>query len=230
MRTTRMVALIAVLSGCGASEQPPAAEPAMQSRGEEGAQKSPPAAAPTGESSAPPPSQTSESETLASDLLKRGGRRIGWSDTKKGFVHPMRRRTGQSASLDIVFTDEAGRNRDVMRVCQAGECDEHMAELVAQTTPKLSARLDAEGYVAIRAIGWPSGRDELDVDSLGMKLRSKGGRIEAIRQGKPAAALGTVKPPRLLAVFPVPNAKLLGVVSSPEGDPDDETFSVLRLP
>ena len=95
--------------------------------------------------------------------------------------------------------------------------------------PKLVGRLDSDGFVAVRAIGWPQGRDELDVSALNMKLKLAGGSLQGVREGKPPARLGAVKP-KLLAVFVVPDTKLLGVFTSPDGEVWGQTFSVLRLP
>jgi hypothetical protein len=173
-------------------------------------------------------SDASGSQALARDLIKAGGRFVGWSATKKSFVHPQQRRSGQSTSLDVVFTDEEGRAKDVMRICQIGECEEGLTELAKEAMPKLTSRLDGEGFVAVRAIGWPQGRDELDVSALGMKLKLAGGTLQGVREGKPVR-IGAVKP-KLLAVFVVPDAKLLGVVTSPDGEVWQQTFSVLKVP
>ena len=231
-----LTVLLLLAPGCGSSGQPPAAaagtsptseaaaSPASSAEGAAPAPESSGAAA-EGSSTAP----ASEAESLARDLVKSGGRRIGYSSTKKGWVHPLTHRSGESSSLDIVFTDEEGRAKDTTRICQAGECDEHLEALAKQAIPKLAARLDSDGYTGVRALGWPSGRNELDVGALGMKLRLSGGKLEGVREGKPPVHIGTVKP-KLLAVFVVPDAKRLGVFTSPDGEPGNQVFSVLRLP
>jgi hypothetical protein len=225
--------------GCGGSA-PPAEDPSSASAdAPAGAGDAAPgakdeSAAAAGDGAAPdasgasPQGEASASHELARDLIKAGGRFVGWSASKKSFVHPQQRRSGPSTSLDVVFTDEEGRAKDVMRICQIGECEERLTELAKEAMPKLTSRLDGEGFVAVRAIGWPQGRDELDVSALGMKLKLAGGTLQGVREGKPVR-IGAVKP-KLLAVFVVPDAKLLGVVTSPDGEVWQQTFSVLKLP
>jgi hypothetical protein len=236
MATARaLVLFLATATACGSSTPPPAGpgEPASSSEPSAPASSGGEAAAAPESSGAPdePASaaKETESESLARDLVKSGGRRIGYSATKKSWVHPLTRRTGQSSSLDIVFTDEEGRAKDTTRICQAGECDEQLESLAKAAIPKLAGRLDSDGYAGVKAIGWPSGRDELEVSALGMKLKLTGGRLEGIREGKPPAPIGSVKP-KLLALFVVPEAKRMGVFTSPDGEPGNQVFSVLKLP
>lgn len=234
------VCVALVVAGCGPSAQspepatPPAPTAAPDVKADAKADEPAPAdsAAPSAQpaADAPPAAEEKDAMTLARDLLKSGGRRIGWSSTKKGFVIPQSKRSGSTASRDVVFTDDGGHQRDILRICQAGECEEQLAAKAKEALPKLVERLDAEGYVSVRAIGWPSGRDELEVSSLHMKLRLTGGRLEGVREGKPAARIGAVRPPKLLAIYPVLDAKKLGVFSTEEGDDQNQTFSVLQLP
>jgi hypothetical protein len=234
-------AAIAII-GCGSSTKPPESpEPGASASPEaSAASSSDPApgdsAAPATQASSDPAKagadsgHDSEGMALAKDLLKSGGRRIGWSATKKGFVVPQSHRAGDTASLDIVFTDDKGDKRDAIRICQPGECEEHLTAKAQAALPSLAARLDSEGYTSVRAIGWPDGRDELDVSSLHMKLRLTGGKLEGVREGKPAVRLGAVKPARLLAIFPVLDAKRMGIFSAEQGDDQNQVFSVLNLP
>ena len=88
--------------------------------------------------------------------------------------------------------------------------------------PKLTERLDHDGYTTMRAIGWPGGGDELEVSSLGGKLHYDKGRLTKVLTGKPAAALTKLGGPRFdsapEAVFVVPGGKLLAVFAKPSGD------------
>jgi hypothetical protein len=95
--------------------------------------------------------------------------------------------------------------------------------------PKLAARLEADEYTSVRATGWPS-RDELELPSLGFKLRLDKGKLQAVREGKPAKSLGSVKPAKLLAIYLVPDAKLVGLFSSEDGQEENQVFSALKLP
>lgn len=220
---------LALIPGCGAGSTPPPAspdgppaeapEPAKEAAPEEGAEA---AAAPPGEAAPAAPegggaAAPSESESLARDFVKKGGRRIGYSATKKSFAYPFEQRREDGFRLDIYFTDEDGRKRDVMQVCDFAECAERLDELAKEVLPKLASRLEGDGYAAIRGIGWPSGRDELEVGTLGMKLRYANGRLEALREGKPAASLGAVgsRSPELLAIFVIPDSKRLAVFAKP---------------
>lgn len=224
--------LLALIPGCG-----PPAEPAASPGAAESAAGSPGAA--SGEASgeaaaapkaAPEPGKPegageaapSEASVLARDLLKTGGRRIGYSASKKGFLYPLETRQKSGFSLDINALGEDGSPGDATRVCSVGECEEHLDELTKELLPKLASRLENEGYVSLRGIGWPTGRDELEVSSLGMKLHYKKGRLEGIREGKPPVAFAPVGK-RLdaqepLAVFLVPDHKLLAVLAAPGGN------------
>jgi hypothetical protein len=237
-----LAGLAVALLGCGGSsppaETPPPAEaPAgdtptagdAEPAAAGGSEASEPAPAGGGDKAEPPAASESESTSLARDLVKSGGRRIGYSSQKKGFAIGQQRRAGADFSVDVLFTDEDGNTKDTIRVCQPADCAENLKELANAAIPKLASRLESEGYVPVRAIGWPSGRDELDVSSIGMKLKLTGGQLEGVRDGKPKARLGAVKP-QLLAIFVVPGTKLLGVLTSPDGDPGSQSFSVLKLP
>src|SRR4029078_202910 len=104
----------------------------------------------------------SESEDLARDILKGGGRRIGHSATKKAFAYPAETRRGDSFTLDVRFLGEDGNPKDAMRVCQLGECAEHLDEILSKGfLTKLATRLESEGYVAIRGIRWARGGGRL---------------------------------------------------------------------
>jgi hypothetical protein len=234
--------LLVVLSSCGPAAEP-AASPSGGSQPLETPTETPPAApagaetsdapaAPAGAEAAPPAAAQSESESLARDFLKSGGRRIGYSATKKLFAYPSEQRRADGFRLDIVFAGEDGRQRDVMQVCDFAECAEKLDEIAKNVAPKLSSRLEGDGYVAIRGIGWPSGRDELEVSSLGMKLRYTKGRLERLNEGKPAASIGQIKGADLLAIFVVPDSKLLAVFAKPTGDTTGvvQQFHVFKLP
>lgn len=177
-----------------------------------------PSAAPAAAVEAP----GSEAATLARELAKSGGRRIGYSASKKAFAHPVERHVNNGFSLDIQFTNEDGSPHDAMRVCQAGECEDRLDEMLKAFLPKLTERLDHDGYTTMRAIGWPGGGDELEVSSLGAKLHYDKGRLTKVITGKPAAALTKLGGPRFdsapEAVFVVPGGKLLAVFAKPSGD------------
>lgn len=224
-----------------ASAEPGASGPDSRGHSSTGSPASSEPAAPAAAEPASPLASAApealESEILARDFLKSGGRRIGYSATKKGFAYPLERRQDNGFSLDIQFTGEDGHPRDVMRVCQFGECEERLDEIIKELLPKLAARLEADSYVAVRGIGWPSGRDELEVSSLGMKLRYRKGRLEALREGKPPAFLAGVSTkkldaPALQAIFLIPDSKLLGVSAAPGGDAKGlvQDFYVFKLP
>ncbi len=166
---------------------------------------------------APPSNEPSAVETLARDLLKAGGRRIGYSATKKGFVFPKDARVGAGRGLDLIYTDEEGHQKDIQRVCQPGECEEKLDEIVKEITPKLVERLTRDGYEAIFAIGWPPG-DEAEIRSIGLKLKYTKGKLEQIKDKK-SVALKSSKPLKaasIMALYPTSNGKLLGVIA--EGD------------
>jgi hypothetical protein len=187
---------------------------------------------------AEPAKAQSEFDVLARDLAKGGGRRIGWSATKKSFAIPSEKRNDASFGLDIQFMAEDGAVKDPMRICQMGECEEHLDELLKDLLPKLASKLEGDGYVALRGIGWPDGSDELPVSSLNGKLRwLKGGRVELVREGKPAAGLtvvsggGRLDAEALRAIFLVPDSKLVGVFVTPAKKTGVvQTFHVLKLP
>jgi hypothetical protein len=233
--------LLALLSSCGPAPepvtpggdpQPPggatAEEPAAPAGGD--AKEGPAAPAATEGASSAPAAAQSESESLARDLMKSGGRRIGYSATKKLFAYPSEQRRADGFRLDIVFAGEDGKQRDVMQVCDFAECAEKLDELVKEVGPKLTARLEGDGYAAIRGIGWPSGRDDLDVSSLGMKLRYTKGRLEGVHEGKPPVSFGQIKG-ELLAIFVVPDSKLLAVFVKPAGGAAViQEFHVLKRP
>jgi hypothetical protein len=224
--------LLALLPGCGPPAEPAAspepAEPTKELSGAaSGEAKSGAEAAPQAASEAAKPSSAgepapSEAASLARDLLKSGGRRIGYSASKKGFLYPLETREKSGFSLDVYSLGEDGNPRDATRVCQIGECEERLDEISKELLPKLASRLETEGYVSLRGIGWPSGRDELEVSSLGMKLKYKKGRLEGIREGKPPVGFAPVgrrlDAPEPLAVFVVPDSKLLAVLAAPGGN------------
>jgi hypothetical protein len=169
----------------------------------------------------------SAQDLLARDLLKSGGRRIAWSATKKRFLLPVDSRSGGGRGLDLVLYDDEGQQRDIKRICQPGECEDRLDEILKEELPKLAARLGSEGYEAVSSIGWPSGRDELDVATLNVKLRNDRGRISLVREGKPPAQLRVLggKPPKgdPSVLYPVPSAKLMGVLAG-------DAFYVVKLP
>lgn len=190
-----------------------------------------------GEKPAPAEVKESDAMVLARDFLKSGGRRIGYSATKKMFAFPMEQRSERGFGLDVSFVGEDGAEKSRTRVCQMGECEEHLDEIVKDLLPKLAERLEGEGYVAIRGIGWPQGRDDLEVSTLSMKLKYSKGRFEALREGKPAAAIRQaggkkLSTDTLFAIFVVPDSKLLGVLAPPSGDARGlvQEFFVFKLP
>ncbi len=198
-----------------------------------------PAEASGGEDAAAAPKEpakaASETETLARDLVKSGGRRIGWSASKKMFAVPNEKRTGESFSIEILFYGEDGNSRDPMRICQPGECEERLDEILKEMLPKVTAKLDEGGYVTLRSIGWPEGRDELEVSSLGMKLKYDKGRLEGVKEGKPKVQLqvagGRMDAAGLKAIFLPPDSKLVGVFATPAKQTGIvQTFHVFKLP
>jgi hypothetical protein len=175
--------------------------------------------------------------SLARDFLKTGGRRVGYSATKKAFAYPVEHRAERGFGLDVQFAGDDGRPRDMMRICQIGECEEHLDEIMKEMLPKLASRLEQDGYVSIRGIGWPQGRDELEVNSLTMKLKYTKGKLESLREGKPAARLTLLggkrlDAPTLMAVFIIPDTQLLGAFAAPSGDAKGmvQDFYVFKLP
>lgn len=233
--------ILLILASCGsppAAWPPPAptaapeasADPAPSAAPEASAEPAPSAAATATEAPA------SDAATLARDLAKSGGRRIGYSATKKSFAHPVERRIQNGFSLDIQFTGEDGSPRDAMRICQPGECEDKLDEMLKVFLPKLTERLEREGFTTMRAIGWPGGGDELEVSSLSAKLHYEKNRLTKVVQGKPPAALTKLGGPRLdsapEAVFVVPGGKLLAAFAKPSGDAKGlvQELHVFKLP
>jgi hypothetical protein len=247
--------ILALLAGCGS---PPAASDPSTSpetsgatagtsepEGKDGASPAGPEAAVSPEAGkeggakaqAAPEGEASEAMTLARDFLKTGGRRVGYSATKKAFAYPVEHRAERGFGLDVQFAGDDGRPRDMMRICQIGECEEHLDEIMKEMLPKLASRLEQDGYVSVRGIGWPQGRDELEVNSLTMKLKYTKGKLESVREGKPAARLTLLggkrlDAPTLLAIFVIPDTQLLGVFAAPSGDAKGmvQDFYVFKLP
>lgn len=228
LRSGTLAALLtlAVLAapGCGPPAEPAAApESGAETKADPAAASGEPASGSAAEAAAKPAgggeAAPSESASLARDFLKSGGRRIGYSASKKGFLYPLEMRQKDGFSLEIASLGEDGEPREATRVCQLGECEEHLDELGKELLPKLVSRLETEGYVSLRGIGWPSGRDELEVNTLSLKLHYKKGRFSAEREGKPKAELAPVgrrlEAPEPLAVFVVPDRKLLAVLAAP---------------
>ena len=254
VRTLAAALTLALLSGCGS--KPPATPDGEENHAKagsdgagaetnpasgggeeakaEGSGEAKEGAKPEGKPSAPAKA-ASETETLARDIVKGGGRRIGWSASKKMFVVPNEKRTETTFSLDVLFYGEDGSSKDPMRVCQPNECEEHLDEMLKDFLPKLTAKLDEGGYVAIRSIGWPEGRDELEVSSLGMKLKWKSGRVEGVAEGKKPVPFtvvgGKLDASALQAIFLVPDTKLIGVFATPsKASGVTQTFHVLKMP
>ena len=157
--------------------------------------------------------------------MKAGGRRIAWSASKKRFIVPVDFHTDGGRGLDLRFYDDEGQQRDIQRICQPGECEERLDDLVKDLMPKLAARLSSEGYEGVSSVGWPSGRDEIDVNAVGGKLRYQRGVLSVVRGSKAVSLHSRGKSPKadgLSAVYPVPSAKLLGVYA--------DEFFVFKLP
>ena len=210
--------LLSSLPGCGApapAHAPEAESAAPAASSAEASHETPAADAPAPE---PAASSSSPAESLARDLVKSGGRRIGYSGSKKRFVVPADMRTDGGRGLDLKFYDDEGAQREIQRVCQPGECEDRLDEIARELIPKLAARLEKEGYEPVSAAGWPSGRDELPVGALGGKLRYEKGQLSLAGEKKaaPLRALGgrSPKTEALSAVYPVPGAKLLGVFAN----------------
>ncbi len=245
MNRLAILATLAVVPASLALASLPACGPAAPAQTAEAAKEEPHAeasAAPAGEvtkpdgaepakpePAAPSSGSTSPAESLAHDLFKAGGRRIGWSASKKRFIVPVEVRTSTGRSLDLRVYDDEAQQREIQQVCQLGECEDRLDELAREKLPKLLAFLDQNGFEAVGAIGWPSGRDEIDVGTLGGKLRYEKGRLSLAvdkkvvplhPQGGRAPRAATIS-----AVYPVPAAKLLGAVF--EGDKE---FYVFKLP
>jgi hypothetical protein len=220
--------ILLMLAGCGSpppADAPPTPTATPEATAAPEASAAPDASAEPAPSAAPAATADapgSEAATLARELAKSGGRRIGYSASKKAFAHPVERRIQNGFSLDIQFTNEDGSPHDTMRVCQPGECEDRLDEMLKAFLPKLTERLDHDGYTTMRAIGWPGGGDELEVSSLGAKLHYDKGRLTKVIAGKPAAALTKLGGPRFdsapEAVFVVPGGKLLAAFAKPSGD------------
>ena len=237
--------LLLILASCGSpppAEAPtttPTATPEASpdpapSAAPEASADAAPSAAPA--AAAAPEAPASEAATLARELAKSGGRRIGYSASKKAFAHPVERRIQNGFSLDIQFTGEDGSPRDAMRICQPGECEDKLDEMLKAFLPKLTERLESEGFTTMRAIGWPGGGDELEIQSLGAKLHYAKGKLTKVVAGKPAAALTKLGGSRFdsapEAVFVVPGGKLLAVFAKPSGDAKGlvQELHVFKLP
>jgi hypothetical protein len=236
--------LLLILASCGSPppvEAPTTPTSAPEASADPAASAAPEASAEPASSAAPaaaaaPEAPASEAATLARELAKSGGRRIGYSATKKAFVHPVERRIQNGFSLDIQFTGEDGNPRDAMRICQPGECEDRLDEMLKAFLPKLTERLEREEFTTIRAIGWPGGGDELEVLSLSARLRYAKGKLTMVLEGKPAAALIKLGGARFdsapEAVFVVPGGKLLAAFAKPSGDAKGlvQEFHVFKLP
>lgn len=228
--------ILASVAACGSPPPAETPDPAKAAAASEPAAIA--TAAPTAEPPATPePARTpaaeaSPHEALARDLVKSGGRRIGWSASKKRFVVPIELRTDGGRGLDIRYYDDDGNQRENQRVCQPGECEEKLDELAKDLLPKLASRLQSEGYEAVYAIGWPSGRDEIDLTTLNIKLHYENGKLTVPREKKPAvqlrAAGGKAPKTEISALYPVAAAKLLGVFA--KGDKNAQDFFVFKLP
>ena len=128
---------------------------------------------------------------------------------------------------------EDGNLHDNMRVCQFGECEEHLDEISKDFLPKLSSRLDGDGYVSIRGIGWPDARDELEVNGLSGKLHYSKGKMELERDGKKAGLAGIgkrIEAKSPLAVFVVPDKKIMAVFAQPGGGGVVQELYLVKLP
>lgn len=247
-------AVLVATPGCG-SPPPPAAPPQADAPPSSGAEAATPppdeaaaadppasssggAASDTATASAPPQAGAqSEAETLARDFLKSGGRRIGYSAARKAFAFPYEQRREDGFRLEVHFVTDDGKKSDTMVICDFPECAEKLDDLAKTLLPKLSERLGSEGYTSIRGLGWPEGRQELEVGSLGMKLRYSKGRLEGLREGKPPLALGSAwgtvpDAPELLAIFLVPDAKRIAAFGKPVKGPKGvvQELYVFKLP
>lgn len=182
-----------------------------------------------------PAKTASETETLARDIVKGGGRRIGFSAAKKMFAVPNEKRTETNFGLDVFFYGDDGANRDPIRVCQPGECEEHLSEKLDEVLPKIIQKLDEGGYVSVRGIGWPDGRDELEVSSLGMKLKFKSGRLEGLKEGKPPVVFqvagGRLDVAEIKAIYIPTDSKIMGLFGKPSRATGSvQAFYVLKIP
>lgn len=182
-----------------------------------------------------PAKTASEAETLARDIVKTSGRRIGFSAAKKMFAVPNEKRTETNFGIDVFFYGDDGANRDPIRICQPGECEEHMNEKLDELLPKIVQKLEEGGYVNVRGIGWPDGRDELEVSTLGMKLKFRNGRLEGLREGKPPVVFqvagGRLDVSEIKAIYLPSDSKLMGLFGKPSRPSGVvQTFYVLKIP
>jgi hypothetical protein len=226
--------IASTLLACSPPSPPKEPDPAPDAKtAEPAASASPtPTAEPSAAPEAPKPPPETPEESLARDLLKSGGRRIGFSATKKRFVVPIEMRVDASRGLDLRFYDDQGHQRENLRVCQPGECETRLDEIVKELLPKLKERFASEGYEAIYAVGWPQGRDEVELHSIQLKLRLDRGKLTIPREKKPALPLRVLggKGPKneITALYPVAAQKLLGVFA--KGDKTEQDFFVYKLP
>lgn len=240
LRSMGGVGLVIALAACGPSQAPAnSTDDAPLDEGTPSDSK-PTADAPDGEAPATSDepaaggeesgaTQESDHEELARHLIKKPGRSIGYSAQKKSFAVTRETVSGGTFTVEVVFTDDAGKQTEVVRICDPSECDEQLDDLAKKKIPDLAKRFEEQGYVAVRAVGWPSG-GELDVGSMGLKLVLKDRRLSAEREGKPAKPLGTLpaKAGTLLAVFPIPDAELIGVYSAPDDSGANREFVAFK--
>ncbi|MEO7328433.1 MAG: hypothetical protein ABI193_07645, partial [Minicystis sp.] len=114
--------LLTPLAACGPA--PEAASPPPATTAASGAADEAPSAAasadpaPTAAATSKPDDKApaSDSETLARDLLKSGGRRIGYSESK-GFVYPIEKRTPASFGLNLYFLSLDGQKKEPLQIC-----------------------------------------------------------------------------------------------------------------
>lgn len=194
----------------------PLAEPAPPAN----AHSETPLAAP--EAPATPPASPSDTADLAGHLAKGSPQAMGYSPTQKAFVFPVQRLVDQVGRngfvLDVQFVGEDGKSRYTLHVCSLRDCEEQAFDLGKNVRPKLAARLDKEGYMALEGVAWPSRAEEVTISSLGVKLRYANGSLSVVREGKPAVALTPLGGKRLgvapHSVFPVPDSPLLAVIAT----------------
>ena len=225
MKNVALVLALASLSACGPATPAQGPEPAKEGPAEPAPGASSVEAAAPEAAKPSPAAESSPTESLARDLLKAGGRRIAWSASKKRFVVPVDMRAEGGRGLDLRFYDDDGAQREILRVCQPGECEESLDEKAKELLPKLAARLGSEGYEPVSSVGWPEGRDEVEVGALQAKLHQDKGRLSLVREKKstPLRALGGRSPRgEITAVYPVLSAKLIGLLAG--------EFFVFKLP
>lgn len=214
MKPAALLALALLAAACGPATPAQAPEPAKDSPAEpakEAATAEP--AAPEAKKPAPAAEASSPADSLARDLVKAGGRRIAFSASKKRFLVPVDQRAGDVRGLNLILYDDEGGQREVVKVCQPGECEEHLDEIAKDLLPKLSARLSSEGFEAVSAVGWPSGQDEMEVATLQLRLRQDRGRLSVVhgKKSTPLRTVGHAPAGEITAVYPIPSAKLLAV-------------------